>query len=71
VARANRKTAAYFLHRFRQVIARQLEDSLPVEGLVEVDERYFRGVREGKRGHGGADEIPSSAFSSAAARSPP
>jgi transposase len=35
-----------------------LEDSLPVEGLVEVDERYFRGVRKGKRGRGGADEIP-------------
>jgi transposase len=35
-----------------------LEDSLPVEGLVEVDERYFRGVRKGKRGRGGAGEIP-------------
>jgi transposase len=58
LARANRKTAAYFLHRFRHVIARQLEDSLPVEGLVEVDKRYFRGVRKGKRGRGGADEIP-------------
>lgn len=58
LARANRKTAAYFFHRFRQIIARQLEDSLPVEGLVEVDERYFRGVRKGKRGRGGAGEIP-------------
>jgi transposase len=71
LARANRKTAAYLFHRFRQVIARQLEDSLPVEGPVEVDERYFRGVRKGKRGRGGAGEIPSSASSSAAARSPP
>ena len=58
LVRANRKTAAYFFHRFRQIIARQLEDSLPVEGLVEVDERYFRGVRKGKRGRGGAGEIP-------------
>jgi len=58
LARANPKTAAYFFHRFRQIIARQLEDSLPVEGLVEVDERYFRGVRKGKRGRSGAGEIP-------------
>jgi transposase len=29
LARANPKTAAYFFHRFRQIIARQLEDSLP------------------------------------------
>jgi hypothetical protein len=37
----------YFFHRLRQIIARQLEDSLPVEGHVEVDESYFGGVREG------------------------
>jgi hypothetical protein len=30
LARVNRKTAAYFFHRLRQIIARQLEDSLPV-----------------------------------------
>jgi transposase len=58
LARANPKTAAYFFHRFRQIIARQLEDSPPVEGLVEVDERYFRSVRKGKRGRSGAGEIP-------------
>jgi transposase len=58
LARANPKTAAYFFHRFRQIIARQLEDSPPVEGLVEVDESYFRSVRKGKRGRSGADEIP-------------
>jgi hypothetical protein len=38
LARVNRKTAAYFFHRLRQIIAGQLEGSLPVEGLVEVDE---------------------------------
>ena len=54
----NRKTAAYFFHRLRQIIARQLEDSLPVEGLVEVDESYFGGVRKGKRGRGAAGKIP-------------
>ena len=54
----NRKTAAYFFHRLRQVIARQLEDSLPVEGLIEVDESYFGGVRKGKRGRGAAGKVP-------------
>ena len=32
--------------------------SLPVEGLVEVDESYFGGVRKGKRGRGAAGKIP-------------
>ena len=50
LARVNRKTAAYFFHRLRQIIASHLEDSRPVEGLVEVDESYFGGVRKGKRG---------------------
>ena len=58
LARVNRKTAAYFFHRLRQIIARQLEDSLPVEGLVEVDESYFGGVRKGKRGRGAAGKVP-------------
>jgi transposase len=48
LARVNRKTTAYFFDRLRQIIARQLEDSLPVKGLVEVDESYFGGVRKGK-----------------------
>ena len=54
LARVNRKTAAHFFHRLRRIIARQLEDSLPVDGLVEMDERYFGGVRKGKRGRGAA-----------------
>ena len=54
----NRKTAAYFFHRLRQIIARPLEDSLPVEGLVEVDESYFGGVRKGKRGRGAEGKTP-------------
>src|SRR5271168_5557515 len=58
LARVNRKTAAYFFHRLRQIIARQLEDGLPLEGLVEVDESYFGGVRKGKRGRGAAGKIP-------------
>src|ERR1700733_10983747 len=58
LAGVNRKTAAYFFHRLRQIIARQLEDSLPVEGLVEVDESYFGGVRKGRRGRGAAGKVP-------------
>ena len=58
LARVNRKTGAYFFPRLRQIIARQLEDSLPLEGLVEVDESYFGGVRKGKRGRGAAGKIP-------------
>jgi transposase len=72
LARVNRKTAAYFFHRLRQIIARQLEDSLPVEGLVEVDESYFGGVRKGKRGRAAQPaRSRSSASSSAAAKSTP
>src|ERR1700729_3770193 len=57
LAGVNRKTAAYFFHRLREIIARQLEDSLPLEGLVEVDESYFGGVRKGKRGRGAAIKV--------------
>ena len=32
--------------------------SLPVEGLVEVDESYFGGARKGKRGRGAAGKVP-------------
>jgi transposase len=69
LARVKRKAAAYFFYWLRQIIARRLEDSLPVDGLVEVDESFFGGVRKGKRGRGAAG--PSSASSSAAARSTP
>ena len=72
LAGVNRKTAAYFFHRLRQIIARPLEDSLPVEGLVEVDESYFGGVRAGKRrARRSSAKSRSSAPSSAAAKSTP
>jgi transposase len=58
LAGVNRKTAAYFFHRLRQLIAKRLEGGLPVEGLVEVDESYFGGVRKGKRGRGAAGKVP-------------
>ena len=65
MAGVNRKTAAYFFHRLRQIIARPLENSLPVEGLVEVDESYFGGVR---RGAAQAGKLPVFGILSAAAK---
>src|ERR1700733_13156548 len=41
LARVNRKTAAYFFHRLRQIIARRLEDSLPVEGACRGGRKLF------------------------------
>ena len=65
LARVNRKTAPFSFMGCVRLSPGQLEDSLPVEGLVEVDESYFCGVRKGN-----ADgALPAS--SSAAARSTP
>lgn len=54
----NRKTAAYFHHRLRQIIAQEVDRASPLAGLIEVDESYFGGHRKGKRGHGAAGEVP-------------
>jgi len=54
----NRKTAAYFFHRLRQIVAAQLEKSFPLAGRIEVDESYFGGHRKGKRGRGAAGKVP-------------
>ena len=73
LAHVNRKTAAYFFHRLRQIIAGQLEDSLPVEGLVEVDESYLAAfARANAEGAAPRPAKPrSSASSSAAAKFTP
>jgi transposase len=44
----NCKTAAYFDHRLREIIAAQIEASSPVDGQIEVDESYSGGHRKGK-----------------------
>ena len=47
----NRKTAAYYHHRLREIIVDQLNkasDEL-FDGEIEVDESYFGGQRKGKR----------------------
>ena len=56
----NRKTAAYYFHRLRDVIAYRLEQEADqvVGGEIEVDESYFGGRRKGKRGRGAAGKVP-------------
>ena len=54
----NRKTAAYFYHRLRQIIAQEVDRASPLAGLIEVDESYFGGHRKGKRGRGAAGKVP-------------
>ncbi len=52
----NRKTAAYYFHRLREIICchLELEADRIVGGEIEVDESYFGGRRKGKRGRGTA-----------------
>ena len=54
------KTAAYYFHRLRAVIADHLEQDgeMVVGGEIEVDESYFGGRRKGKRGRGATGKVP-------------
>jgi len=56
----NRKTAAYFFHRLREIIAFELaaESEALFGGEIEVDESYFGGRRKGRRGRGAAGKVP-------------
>ena len=56
----NRKTAALYFLRFREIIAYELEAATAdmLGGEIEVDESYFGGRRKGKRGRGAAGKIP-------------
>ena len=54
----NRKTAAYYYHRLREMIYQATEDETPFCGEIEVDESYFGGRRKGKRGRGAAGKVP-------------
>ena len=56
----NRKTAAFYFQRLREIIAYELEaeSEAMFVGEIEVDESYFGGKRKGKRGRGAAGEIP-------------
>ena len=56
----NRKTAAFYFLRLREIIAIELEaeSEAMLGGEIEVDESYFGGKRKGKRGRGAAGKIP-------------
>ncbi len=56
----NRKTAAYYFHRLREIISHHLEEESKefLGGDIEVDESYFGGKRKGKRGRGAAGKVP-------------
>ena len=56
----NRKSAAYYFHRLREIIAFELEQTEQevFAGEIEVDESYFGGRRKGKRGRGAGGKIP-------------
>ena len=56
----NCKTAAFYFHRLREIIAFELEaeNEAMFGGEIEVDESYFGGRRKGTRGRGAAGKIP-------------
>ena len=56
----NRKTAALYFLRLREIIAYELEAETAdmLDGEIEVDESYFGGKRKGKRSRGAAGKIP-------------
>jgi transposase len=60
VVGVNRKTAAYYFQRLRELIAHQTEQEANevFGGEIEVDESYFGGTRKGKRGRGAAGKVP-------------
>ena len=58
LARVNCNTAAYFYHRLREMICLATEKATAVTGEIELDERYFGGIRKGKRGRGAAGKVP-------------
>ncbi|HEX4068661.1 MAG TPA: IS1595 family transposase [Candidatus Babeliales bacterium] len=54
----NRNTATNFYRRWREMIAKNIEDLSVFDGEVEADESYFGGRRKGKRGRGAAGKVP-------------
>ena len=56
----HRNTAAFFFHRMREIIAKELEaeSAAMFGGEIEVDESYFGGRRKGKRGRGAGGKFP-------------
>ena len=57
---ANRKTAAFYFLRLREITAYKLEaeSEAMFGGEIEVGESFFGGRRKGKRGRSAAGKIP-------------
>ena len=53
----NRKTATFYFHRLRKIIAFELEaeNEAMFDGEIKVDESYFGGQRKSKRGRDAAE----------------
>lgn len=49
---------ALFYRKVRQTIVAKLPDIVPEQVQFEADERYFEGVRKGKREREGAGKVP-------------
>lgn len=47
-----------YYQKIRAMIAQEIQDEAPFDGEIEVDERYFGGVRKGQRGRGAVGKIP-------------
>lgn len=55
----HRNSGIRFFHKLREKIAFEQEQRIEQFcGNIELDERYFGGVRKGKRGRGAAGKIP-------------
>jgi len=54
----NFKTAAYYFHRLREIIALETQNNDVLSGEFEVDESYFGGSRKGQRGRGATGKVP-------------
>ena len=56
----NRKTAAFYFHRLREIVQLELEaeNEAMFGGEIEVDESYFGGKRKGKQRSGCGGENP-------------
>ena len=54
----NKTTASYYFLRLRQIIYDNSQAHDVFSGEIEVDERYFGGIRKGKRGRGATGKVP-------------
>ena len=60
ICNVNHKTAAFYYHRLREIIAYELEQEADAffAGEIEADESYFGGRRKGRRGRGATGKTP-------------